>query len=183
MNVHRVLRPALKLFTATVLTAVAAAGVVSTSTNADAGHAPARAPYVAPKIDNVAVRVSPAFTSATYEQKVQYWVNAVRRHHGLRALKLATCTDNVAEHWSSYLASTDSFYHQSMTKVMYKCNAYYAGETLGRGSIKPQTLVTMWMHSAPHRHVLMSRSPNRIGIGSTPNARGEWVTCANFMKF
>jgi uncharacterized protein YkwD len=183
MNAHRVLRPALKLVTAAALVVVSTAGAVSTSTTADAGDAPARAPYVASKIDNVAVRVSPSFASSTYERKVQYWVNVQRRHHGLRALRLATCTDRVAERWSSHLASSDTFYHQSMTKAMYKCNAYYAGETLGRGSIKPRTLVTMWMHSPPHRHVLMSRSPRRIGVGATPNARGEWVTCANFMRF
>jgi uncharacterized protein YkwD len=182
MNAHRVLRPALKLVTATVVTVVTAAGVLTTTTPT-AGHAPARAPYVAPKIDRVAVRVSPAFASNTYESRVQHWVNVQRQNHGLRPLKLSTCTDNVAESWSSYLASTDSFYHQSMTKLMNKCNAYYAGETLGRGSIKPQILVRMWMHSPPHRHVLMSHSPTRIGIGSTPNARGEWVTCANFMRF
>jgi uncharacterized protein YkwD len=69
-----------------------------------------------------------------------------------------------------------------MTRLLYKCNAYYAGETLGRGSITPHTLVTMWMHSTPHRAVLMSRSPNRIGIGATPNAYGEWVVAAEFMK-
>jgi hypothetical protein len=39
------------------------------------------------------------------------------------------------------------------------------------------------MHSTAHRAVLMSRSPNRIGIGATPNASGEWVVAANFMKF
>jgi uncharacterized protein YkwD len=69
-----------------------------------------------------------------------------------------------------------------MTKLLYQCNAYYAGETLGKGAITPRTLVTMWMHSAPHRAVLMSRSPNRIGIGATPSASGEWVVAANFMK-
>ena len=41
----------------------------------------------------------------------------------------------------------------------------------------------MWMHSAPHRHVLMSKSPTRIGIGATPNASGEWVVAANYMRF
>ena len=70
-----------------------------------------------------------------------------------------------------------------MTRLLDKCDAYYAGETLGRGRDHPETLVSMWMHSAPHRAVLMSRSPSRIGIGATPNARGEWVVAANFMQF
>jgi uncharacterized protein YkwD len=70
-----------------------------------------------------------------------------------------------------------------MTHLLNKCDAYYAGETLGRGAITPKTLVSMWMHSPPHRAVLMSKSPRRIGIGATPNARGEWVVAANFMRF
>jgi len=183
MNLHRVLRPALKLFTAAVLTAVAVAGAVSAPSTATASHAPAAPHHIAPKIDTVAVRVSPAYTSDAYEHAVQYWVNVVRHQHHLRALTLASCTDAVAEHWSAYLAATDSFYHQSMTKIMYKCNAYYAGETLARGAITPHTLVTMWMHSPPHRAVLMSKAPRRIGVGATPNSRGEWVVAANFMRF
>jgi len=187
MNVHRALSPALKLFTATVLSVLTVATVVTAaggvSTTADPSHAPARAPYVASRVDNVAAQVSPAFTSSHYEKAVQYWINVQRRHHGLRTLRLAACTDRVAERWSSHLASSGAFYHQSMTRLLYRCDAYYAGETLGRGSIRPRTLVRLWMHSPPHHHVLMSRSAHRIGIGSTPNRRGEWVTCANFMRF
>jgi hypothetical protein len=29
----------------------------------------------------------------------------------------------------------------------------------------------------------MSKSPTRIGIGATPNASGEWVVAANYMRF
>lgn len=182
MILHRVLRPALKVLTTTVVTTVAVAGVI-TSSGTTTADAPVRPTYVAPKIEQIAVRVSPAFSSAEYEHNVQTWINRARAAHGLRALHLATCTDRVAEGWSSHLASTNEFYHQSMTKLLYKCNAYYAAETLGRGAIRPYTLVQMWMHSAPHRHVLMSSSPRRIGIGATPNARGEWVVAANFMRF
>ena len=39
------------------------------------------------------------------------------------------------------------------------------------------------MHSPPHRQVLLSQQPRRIGIGATPNAGGEWVVAANFMRF
>jgi uncharacterized protein YkwD len=183
MKLDRVLRPALKLVTVGVLTAVTAVGALSAPSTATASHAPVAPHYIAPKIDTVSVRVSPAFSSDNYEKGVQYWVNVARRHHHLKALTLASCTDSVAEHWSAYLAATDSFYHQSMYKLMNKCNAYYAGETLARGAITPRTLVTMWMHSPPHRAVLMSKAPRRIGIGATPDSRGEWVVAANFMRF
>ena len=175
MNLDRVLRPARKILTTALVTLVTAAGITAA--------APSTATAATPAVSLVATaNVFPAYSDTYYEQGVQYWVNRVRKQHGLRPLSLATCTDNVAENWSNVLATTNSFYHQSMTKLLYKCNAYYAGETLGKGAITPRTLVTMWMHSAPHRAVLMSRSPNRIGIGATPSAAGEWVVAANFMK-
>lgn len=178
MNLTRVLRPALKILTTTLVTVVTVAGVSSGPSTATA------APAKASSVKLVAAHaVFPAYSDAYYEQGVQYWVNVQRKRHGLRPLKFASCTDAVAEHWSSVLAGTGSFYHQSMTRLLNRCNAYYAGETLGRGAITPKTLVTMWMHSAPHRHVLMSKSPTRIGIGATPNASGEWVVAANFMRF
>ena len=175
MNLVLVLRPARKLLTTALVTLVTAAGVTAA--------APSTATAATPAVSLVATaNVFPAYSSAYYEQGVQYWVNRVRKQHNLRSLSFARCTDSVAKNWSNVLATTNSFYHQSMTKLLYKCNAYYAGETLGKGAITPRTLVTMWMHSPPHRAVLMSRSPNRIGIGATPSASGEWVVAANFMK-
>ena len=177
MNIDRALRLARKTLTTALVTLVTAAGVTAA--------APSTATAATPAVSLVAAKanVFPAYSDTYYEQGVQYWVNRVRKAHGLRPLSLATCTDSVAESWSTHLAVTNSFYHQSMTKLLTKCHAYYAGETLGRGAIKPRALVTMWMHSAPHRAVLMSRSPTRIGIGATPNASGEWVVAANSMKF
>ncbi len=175
MNLNRVLRPARKILATVLVTAVTTTGVVAVAPST-ASAAPAPTVLVASRA------ASPSYSTAYYENAVHYWVNRVRHNHGLRSLRLASCTDAVAERWSVHLATTDTFYHQSMTRLLDKCNAYYAGETLGRGSITPRTLVNMWMHSAPHRKVLMSRSPSRIGIGATPNSRGEWVVAANFMK-
>jgi uncharacterized protein YkwD len=178
MNLNRVLRPALKILTTTLVTVVTVAGVTSGPSTSTA------APAKASSVKLVANRtVFPAYSDTYYEQGVQYWVNAQRKRHGLKPLKFASCTDAVAESWSSALASSNTFYHQSMNKLLTRCHAYYAGETLGRGAITPKTLVTMWMHSPPHRHVLMSKSPTRIGIGATPNSGGEWVVAANFMRF
>jgi uncharacterized protein YkwD len=173
MNLNLALRPARTLLTA-ALVAVVGAGVLSA--------APATANAAVPSVVT-ARAASPAVSSSTYEQQVQYYVNVQRRQHGLRALTLASCTETAAERWGAHLAATDTFYHQSMTTLLRRCNARYAGETLGRGQVTPATLVTMWMNSSAHRHVLMSASPTRIGIGSYANARGEWVTAANFMRF
>jgi uncharacterized protein YkwD len=176
MTVARVLRPARKILATAVVTLVTIAGLTAA--------APSTATAATPAVSLVAAKanVFPAYSDTYYEQGVQYWVNRVRKQHGLKALSFASCADGVAENWSTVLATTNSFYHQSMVKLLSRCHARYAGETLGKGSITPRTLVTMWMHSPPHRAVLMSRSPNRIGIGATPNASGEWVVAANFLK-
>ena len=166
MKLSPALRPVRKVLAAALVTVVTATGLVAVAPST----ATARSAF-------------PAYSANVYEQQVQYYVNVERRAHHLAPLSMASCTDSVAEQWSAYLAAHDAFYHQSMNRLLVKCDAYYAGETLGRGAITPKTLVSMWMHSPPHRAVLMSPSPRRIGIGATPNARGEWVVAANFMRF
>ena len=166
MKLSPALRPVRKVLAAALVTVVTATGLVAVAPST----ATARSAF-------------PAYSANVYEQQVQYYVNVQRRAHHLAPLSMASCADAVAERWSAYLAAHDAFYHQSMNRLLVKCDAYYAGETLGRGAITPKTLVSMWMHSPPHRAVLMSPSPRRIGIGATPNARGEWVVAANFMRF
>lgn len=175
MNLDIVARHARKILTAVVVTLVTAAGVTAA--------APSTATAATPVVSlGARAAVFPAYSGTYYEKRVQYRVNQVRRQHGLHPLSIAGCADGVAENWSTVLATTNSFYHQSMTSLLSRCHARYAGETLGRGSISPHTLVTMWMHSPPHRAVLMSSSPNRIGVGATPTASGEWLVAANFLR-
>lgn len=179
MNIAAALRPAQRVLSAAVVTVVAAVGVMaapSTTTTASGSAG-------SPAIELSAVAASPAYSTSTYESQVQSYVNAERRKRGLSALSFASCTDTVAEQWAAHLSSTDTFYHQSMTALLRRCHATYAGETLARGSITPRALVTMWMNSAPHRHVMLSTSARRIGIGAVPNSRGEWVVAANYMRF
>jgi uncharacterized protein YkwD len=161
----------------TLVTALAAAvaGLALTSVSLT--------PATAAVTPTSAVMVSPAIGTSSYENRVQHWINVRRSHHGLHTLRVASCTDQVAENWGRYLAVNDEFFHQSMTTILNKCNAYYAGETLGRGAISPKRLVYLWMHSPEHRQVLLSKYPRRIGIGAYPDAFGEWVVAADFMRF
>ena len=124
-----------------------------------------------------------SMSSETYEAKVQYFINKRRAEHGLPKLALESCTDGTAERWAQKLAASNAFYHQSMGAILDRCRAYYAGETLGKGAISPHRLVYLWMHSPAHRHVLLSKHAKRIGVGSSLDASGAWVTAANFTKF
>lgn len=122
-------------------------------------------------------------TPETYEKRVQRQINRVRANRGLPRLRFQRCTDRLAERWSRHLASTDRFYHRSMRQVLRRCNAVYAGETLGRGAITPRRLVKMWLRSPGHRKILVSPKPRRIGVGAVRDAHGRWVTTANFTRF
>jgi len=126
---------------------------------------------------------SPAMSPGDYENRVQHWVNVMRKQRDLPRLRLASCTDRVAEDWNNHLATNGLFYHQSMEEILYRCNAQYAGETLGRGAITPRVLVRLWMESDGHRVVLLSPKARRIGVAAQPDAYGRWVTTANFMRF
>ena len=191
MNLDAVLRPARRVLAAAAITVFAAVGVAAspaTTTATTADSSPVTTPATsatsarsAIELSSVAVR--PAYDPQTYENQVKLYVNNERRKRGLPALAWAGCTDTVAERWASYLASHDAFYHQSMTALLRRCNARYAGETLAKGNITPRTLVTLWMNSPIHRHVMLSSSPHRIGIGAVPDSDGEWVVAANYMTF
>jgi uncharacterized protein YkwD len=124
-----------------------------------------------------------ALSSDTYEAKVQQLINKRRAQHGLSSLSLESCTDGTAERWAQKLARSHEFYHQSMSNILDRCRARYAGETLGKGSISPHRLVSLWMHSPGHREVLLSRQAKRIGVGAYVDSSGAWVTAANFTRF
>ena len=182
MTRRHVLKNVRRLLVNGLVAVCAVTALAAPETTATAGAEPTR-PVTAASLNLVATQAYPHLSSGAYERGVQYWVNRQRARHGLRALRFASCTDAVAESWGQYLASNNAFYHQSMTTIMKRCHARWAGETLARGSVTPRGVVRMWMNSPPHRAVLMSRSPRTIGIGSYPNAYGQWVTAANFMRF
>lgn len=141
------------------------------------------APAQAQSAGTVVVSTAGALAPDTYEERVQRLVNLRRERHGLRRVRFARCADGTAERWSRYLAANNLFYHQSMTIVLDACDASYAGETLGRGSMTPRGLVRMWMNSSGHRAILLSRKARRIGVGANMDASGNWVVAANFIRF
>ena len=163
---------------AAATTSVVALGA-SAQTPAPAGPAAAQPATAA----TLVMTGSGSLSSDTYERRVQRQVNIRRANHGLRKLRFADCPDGTAERWSRYLAANDAFFHQSMTSVLDKCSAQYAGETLGRGSMTPHKLVRMWMESPAHRDILLSKKSRRLGVGASRDDFGRWVVAANFIRF
>ena len=163
------LRPALRTIVSGLAVAVATVGLTTVAAPANAAETTSSAVM--------------SMGSGTYESKVQYFVNQKRAKRGLPKLRLESCTDGTAERWAKHLADKDAFYHQDMGTILNKCNAYYAGETLGRGTISPHRLVYLWMHSDAHRHVLLSKYAKRIGVGAYVDSHGQWLTAANFTRY
>jgi uncharacterized protein YkwD len=178
MNTHiEALPPALRTSTRTALRALVAAVTIALVTF---GLTAVGAPAQAAQARSTAIM---SMSSGTYESKVQYFVNVKRAKHGLNKLRLDSCADGTAERWAKYLANADEFFHQSMGNILDTCGAYYAGETLGRGTISPHRLVYLWMHSPAHRHVLLSKYAKRIGVGAYVDSHGQWLTAANFTRY
>jgi uncharacterized protein YkwD len=183
----RLLRPAQRILSVAVIAAftcvclMSATGPSTMHTTQWSSH-PATKELTAP-YQRMAQTAHPAMARSAYERATLRYINAVRRAHHLGTLSFASCSNKAASRWSNHLAATHGFYHQSMVRLLNVCHARYAGETLGMGTMTPQKLVSLWMHSPPHRHILLSKNPKRIGIGATPNSNGEWVVAAEFMRF
>ena len=116
-----------------------------------------------------------------YERRLQAIINVRRSARGLRPLRLNACTDGIAERWGSHLARTGAFEHQSLTPLLQRCRASWAGETLAYGPVTPVRMVSMWMHSPGHRAILLSRQATHVGIGAARDSRG-WVVAADFTR-
>ncbi len=127
-------------------------------------------------------RARTALTSDAYETKVELLVNRRREARGLRSLRFQTCADLTAERWAARIASTGNLRHQDLGHVMADCGASYAGETLSRGRFGPQVVVRRWLRSPSHRIVMLSPRARRIGIGSSLDGSGRWVTSASFTR-
>lgn len=138
---------------------------------------------VAPGAEVVAVTAAAAEeTHAGYEKRVRHWINVRRDQHGLSQLGTARCATRLATRWSEHLVRTDGFHHRDMQVVLNRCEATWAGETLGKGSITPRRLVRMWMDSPGHRAILLAEQPGHFGVGTARAGDGQLLTTANFIR-
>jgi uncharacterized protein YkwD len=119
--------------------------------------------------------------SDRYEGRLQAVVNDRRAAHGLRPLRFDRCTDRIAERWGRHLARNGAFEHQTLSPLLRRCEARWAGETLAYGRVTPRRMVRMWMQSPGHRAILLSRRATHVGIGAARDSRG-WVVAADFTR-
>ena len=101
-------------------------------------------------------------------------INRIRHAYGLHGLRPSFSLFVSAKLYSHRMMSSDYFGHLSRIPVASGWSA--AGETLEwhRGwRLRPRAVVSRWMHSAPHRAVLLSSRFSRIGVGRTCGTYGH----------
>jgi uncharacterized protein YkwD len=118
---------------------------------------------------------APAATSDHLEQAVLGDINAIRASHGLPGVRDDEEIAAGARSHSRTMARHHFFDHASLNggswsrRVRKFAHARTLGEVLGymqaAGNGEARSIVSMWMRSAPHRAILLSRSFDRAGVG------------------
>jgi uncharacterized protein YkwD len=128
------------------------------------------------------------------ERNVIRAINRQRAAYGLARVRPSAALDRAADRHSAEMAYGNYFAHTSRdggsmpARVRSYDNARSVGETLamlgGRcGGHMAGRVVSMWMHSAPHRAVLLSPAFSRIGVarrGGHLSGRRACMVTADF---
>ena len=108
-------------------------------------------------------------------------VNTERAKAGLAPLSVSTCAQGFAVTWSTHMAATADFSHQSLTPIMTTCAARGAGENIAYGGTSAAQFMTMWMNSTGHRANILRASFTHIGVGVARSASGTWYATQDFL--
>lgn len=135
----------------------------------------------------LAVPAAPAKATTTLPTATQYrasllaLVNAERTKRGIPALHYSGCAQtSYAMPWAAHMAIYRSMTHQSMSKLLVGCHASVAAENIGAGAVSAQSMVAMWMASAPHRANILSTRLHYIGVGAAHSHSTTWYTVLDF---
>jgi uncharacterized protein YkwD len=111
----------------------------------------------------------------TMSQQVLVDLNGARTSNGLPPLAANGQLTCLARGWSSYLASTNSFFHQNLAGLLAD-PAYSGYHTLGENILEAADMNTAWWNSPDHRANMLSPSFTSVGIG-VAYANGQvWAT-------
>ena len=127
-----------------------------------------------------------ALTLTKPEKQLLALVNHVRATHHLAKLTVTTCLERASRAHSREMVRRDYFSHNSYNGESFShrlirfgfsqsgCKSWTAGEDIayGYGSSGAQRRSSeAWMHSAPHRAVILDARLRQVGVG---RAKGTW---------
>jgi uncharacterized protein YkwD len=138
-----------------------------------------------PSTGFAATRVS---YQAGAEQQVLILLNQIRRQHGLGPLAFSTPLRSAARGHSADMLQNGYFDHNSPGEAWDVRLARYVqgaalGETIARGrgvTGSPAGIVSQWMHSVPHRRVILNGALRFVGIGVASGVPGAVMATADF---
>jgi uncharacterized protein YkwD len=114
------------------------------------------------------------------EKKVLALVNHVRATHGLHKLKMVASLERASRAHSREMVGRDYFSHSSYSGESFSarlirfgyttagCTRWTVGEDIACGSGSsgtPRAIFTAWMHSPPHRAVILTSRFRNVGLG------------------
>jgi len=113
------------------------------------------------------------------ERAVVRVINRVRHQHGLARLHVGRRLSRAADLHSREMLARDFFAHGAFAQRVRRFVPYRRlGENLAMTSrCSPRLVVRLWLRSAPHRHVLLSRSYRRVGVGRRTGRLGSRHAC------
>jgi uncharacterized protein YkwD len=130
--------------------------------------------------------------SGSTESRVLVLLNEIRHEHGLSSLRGSLALRGAAREHSSDMLARGYFQHDGPNerfdvRIRRYLKSPLVGENIawGTGSYgSAEGIVRMWMHSPPHRHIILMASLHRVGlgvaVGSFQGASGAVMTTADF---
>lgn len=118
-------------------------------------------------------------------ERILALVNKRREHHGLRPVRAQRCVNGFSSAWVDSLARRDVLEHSNLDRLLNRCDAPYASENLAEvpAGYGPRQIVRLWMHSAAHRHNILSPRPTASGVGVRWDPdQALWVVVQNFAR-
>jgi uncharacterized protein YkwD len=117
------------------------------------------------------------------ERAIARRINRVRRAHGLRRVRFSIRLRGAARRHSKDMLRHDTLTHAASNGASLSARLSSAGRRRAYGEVIAWTprgaragarkVVWMWMHSPPHRAVLLSASLRRVGVGRVRGAMGR----------
>ncbi len=126
------------------------------------------------------------------ERVVFTLLNDIRRQHHLPPFTFSSALRSAAREHSADMLAHQYFEHDAPTetfdhRIRRHLNSPLVGENIAWGTGRyatPEGLVKLWMHSAPHRHIILMRGLHRVGlgvaVGSFDGSPGAAMATADF---
>ena len=113
------------------------------------------------------------------ERAIVRAINRARAAHGVRALRGHRRLARAADAHTRSMLRADYFSHGAFSSRVRRYVSFRRiGETIAmRTRCSASAFVSMWLHSAPHRAVLLSGTFRRIGVGRRKGALGSTRAC------